>query len=991
MSNAGTEAAKEKTRQEIAKLVDKYQNLPTTSIRKYTEADTRRVFILPLFEALGWDVYSREEVAEEVKTPGGRVDYVFKLHGVSQFYLEAKALRVELSKPEYIKQAITYAYNKGMTWAVLTDFEGLQVYNAQTGRLFINLSCSDYLRDFDDLWLLSKESLEHNALNERAEKYGALPPRLGIEQRLYNQLRHWRETLFTRIYHYNQDLNLNYSQIDEVIQTLFNRLIFIRTCEDRRIEDRVLLGAVHEWQSAGRKGERVEILRRIFRHFDGYYDSDLFALHLTDQVFIDSVTIEGIINGLYEIPGGMASYDFSLIDADVLGAVYEQYLGHVATVVKQRAEKAQIRMDLGFPSEPTFELTAKKQRRKEHGIYYTPRFVTDYIVKQTVGRFLKERSHNEILNIKILDPACGSGSFLIRAYDELLGYHADKRGKPVSELDQWERLPILTGNIFGVDLDIQAIEIARLNLLLRSLARRETLPSLADNIRQGNSLISGTEDELKRWFSDNWREKKPFNWEHEFDDTMAKGGFDIVIGNPPYVRIQALPRDEADYYREHYQSAFGSFDVYILFLEQAIKLLKPGGRFGFITSGKFLKADYGKKIQQTLHRECTVESIIDLSAQQVFAQATTYPVIMVFQKGAEEKSLTYTFIPANIDLSEKAQPIDASALPTTTTNQQAVVRGVWPPITTKDTILAKLSQNTVPLAELADRIFQGLVTSADKIYTLEKRAEPNKGLVKVYSRNLGQECELENALLKPLLSGKDMERYGYPIPNQLLLFPYKVSEGDAELISPEEFASSYPRCWQYVLQNKEALQNRERGKMRHEKWYAYVYPKNLALHDKRKIAIPRLVSRLTAVYDQDAKLYLDNVDVGGLILREQSERNCLYIAGLLNSRLLDYYLHRISVPFRGGFYSANRQFLEPLPIRRIDFDNPSEKKMHDDLVALADKMLELNKRLAPIRNTPCNERDQLVREIERTDKELDNLVYDLYSLTDEERKIVEGS
>ena len=511
----------EEARQEIGKLVAKYQSLTAAAIKKYTEADTRRVFILPLFHALGWDVYSREEVAEEVKASVGRVDYVFRLCGVSQFYLEAKALRAELTKPEYLKQAITYAYNKAITWAVLTDFEGLQVYNAQTGRLFINLSYDNYLSDFDDLWLLSRESLQSNALNEKAERYGALPPRLGIEQRLYNQLRQWREDLFTQLHRYNQ--NLSFDQIDEVIQRLFNRLIFIRTCEDRRIEDRVLLGGVHEWRSRGRKGEFVETLRRVFRDFDGYYDSELFEIHLTDQVFIESTLIETIIDGLYEIPGGMASYDFSVIDTDVLGAVYEQYLGHVATVVKQRANEAQIRMDLGFPSEPTFELTAKKQRRKEHGIYYTPRFVTDYIVKETVGRFLEEHSHNEIHNIKVLDPACGSGSFLIRAYDELLNYHAYQRGKSVSELDQWERLPILTKNIFGVDLDTQAIEIARLNLLLRSLAKRETLPSLVDNIRQGNSLISGTEEELKGYFGDNWREKEPFNWELEFSQVFNQG------------------------------------------------------------------------------------------------------------------------------------------------------------------------------------------------------------------------------------------------------------------------------------------------------------------------------------------------------------------------------------------------------------------------------------------------------------------------------------
>jgi len=980
---------REEARQETAKLVAKYQKLTPAAIKKHTEADTRRIFIMPLFQALGWDVYSREEVAEEVKAASGRVDYVFKLHGVSQFYLEAKALRAELTKPEYVKQAITYAYNKGITWAVLTDFEGLQVYNAQTGRLFINLSHDNYLRDFDDLWLLSRESLENNILNEKAEKYGALLPRLGIEQRLYNQLRQWREDLFTQLYRYNP--NLSFNQVDEIIQRFFNRLVFIRTCEDRRIEDRVLLGAVHEWRSGGCKGELIEALRRIFRDFDGYYDSDLFEIHLTDQVFIESTIIEGIINGLYEIPGGMASYDFSLIDADVLGAVYEQYLGHVATVVKQRAKEAQIRMDLGYPVGPTFELTAKKERRKEHGIYYTPRFITNYIVKETVGRFLEESSYNEILNMKILDPACGSGSFLIRAYDGLLNYHAYRRSKSVSDLDQYERLPILTRNIFGVDLDMQAIEIARLNLLLRSLAKRETLPSLADSIRQGNSLISGTEEELRKYFGDNWREKKPFNWEQEFEDIMAQGGFNVVIGNPPYVRIQTLPRDEAAYYREQYRSAFGSFDIYILFLEQAIKLLKPGGRLGFITSGKFLKAEYGKKIQQILRQECTVESIIDLSAQQVFAEATTYPVIVVLKKSIEEKPLRYTFIPEDIDLSKAASLIDVSVLPTSATNQEAIVKGIWPPVVSEDTLLPKLAQNTVPLRELSERIFQGLVTSADKVYTLEKRSGLIEDTVRVYSHSLEHEFELESVLLKPLLSGKDIERYSYPIPNQLLLFPYNVIEGKAELISPQEFAIAYPRCWEYLLKNRETLENRERGKMRHEKWYAFGRTQNLALHDRPKIAIPRLVSRLATIYDRDGNFYLDNVDVGGLILKEQDDAQCLYVLGLLNSRLLDFYLHRISVPFRGGFYSANRQFLEPLPIRRIDFDNPTEKKMHDDLVALVDRMLELNKRLAPIRNTPCNERDELLREINHTDSEIDNLVYDLYGLTKEERKIVEGS
>ncbi|MBA7672443.1 Type IIS restriction enzyme Eco57I [subsurface metagenome] len=644
--------SKEEAQQEVAKLIAQYKTLDERTIRTFSEADTRRVFIMPLFHALGWDVYSREEVAEEVKAASGRVDYVFKLHGVSQFYLEAKKLRADLTRPEYAKQAITYAYNKGITWAVLSDFEGLQIYNAQTGRCVRNLSYDDYLTDFDDLWLLSKESFQNNALNERAEKEGALPPRLGIEQRLYNQLRQWREDLSNQLHLHNEYLSV--SQIDEVIQRLFNRLIFIRNCEDRQIEERVLLGAVNEWRGGGRKGELIERLRSIFHDFDGYYDSDLFAYHLTDDVFIEGTTIEHIISGLYEIPSGMASYDFSIIDADVLGAVYEQYLGHVATIVKQRAKEAQARMDLGLPTEETFEITAKKQRRKEHGIYYTPKFVTNYIVEETVGRFLKERSHNEILNIKILDPACGSGSFLIRAYDELLSYHAYQRGKPVSELDQWERLPILTNNIFGVDLDVQAVEIARLNLLLRSLARRETLPSLADNIRQGNSLISGTEEELRKYFGDNWREKQRFNWEQEFEDIIAQGGFDVVIGNPPWIESKRMDAADKSYYETAFCTLHGQYDIFNGFVEKGLQLLKNGGILGFITPSRFVMNPDYEPFREMLLMNARIMDICDVG-EHIFEGVEMPALIMLLEKQQDTERRNTNIVRIRTDIKNLAK------------------------------------------------------------------------------------------------------------------------------------------------------------------------------------------------------------------------------------------------------------------------------------------------------------------------------------------------
>lgn len=972
--------AQEEAGKKISGLVAKYQNLSDKERKDYTEADTRRNFVEPLFGALGWDIYNKAEVSEEEKASRGRVDYVFKLQGVSRFYLEAKALRIDLNKQEFTKQVTTYAYNKGTTWAILSNFEDLRVFNAQTGQGCLSLAYSDYLSKLDDLWLLSRESFEKNALDAWAETHGVLPPRLGIEQRLYEQLRLWREELFTQLHHYNE--KLTFIQIDEVIQRFFNRLIFIRTSEDRQIENRVLLGAVHEWRSSGRKGELIQVLQRIFHEFDGYYDSDLFALHLVDQVYIESTTVENIITGLYDIPRTVASYDFSVIDADVLGAVYEQYLGHVATIAKQRVQEAQARMNLGIATEPVFELTAKKQHRKEQGIYYTPKFVTDYIVKETVGRFIQEHNHHDIMNMKILDPACGSGSFLIRAYDELLRYHADQRGKSVLELDQFERLPVLTGNIFGVDLDMQAVEIARLNLLLRSLARREMLPTLADNIRCGNSLISGTEKELESYFGDGWRGKKPFHWETEFEKIMAAGGFDVVIGNPPYVRIQTLPRDEADYYRKYYQSAFGSFDMYVLFLEQGIRLLKPGGRLGFITSGKFLKADYGKKIRQLLHEECTVESIVDLSAQQIFTDATTYPIVMIIRKGADGNSFKYTFVPGDIDLSKSHQLSDVAPI---IASQTVMTKGIWPPLPANDALLSRLSKGTTLLGDVAERIFQGLKTSADSIYTLEPVENLERTTV-VVTRSK-KRFELENAMLKPLIKGGQMHRYHIDTPELVILFPYV----DRQLLSPEELDQKYHQTWLYLLENRNELERRERGIFKGEQWYQYGRNQALDIMHLPKLITPDFAPSAQFSWDSNGQYCFNGGTAGGYGVILPMTVNPLYILGLLNSKLLDWYLHRISTTFRGGWFSYEARFIRHLPIRHINFNNPAEKNMHDNLVALVDKMLELNKHLAPIRDTPCNERDELQRQIEHTDREIDNLVYDLYGLTDTERKIIEES
>lgn len=572
------------SRQRIAELLEQWRSLGNPQIRQdYHEANTRKDFILPLFDALGWNTASADEVFEEQRVATGAVDYAFRLRGVSRFYLEAKALREELaSNPNYVTQAVTYAYTKGVPWVVLTNFKELWAYSGDVQpRRFLTLSADRYLEDFNLLWLLSKDAVEAGTLEQEAARSGAFPPRISIENRLYDQLSQWRGTLFTQLHQSRSDLSL--AVVDETVQRLFNRLIFIRTCEDRKIEDTVLLPLLRT-PARRRQTSLLGRLQDIFSEFREAYDSELFDRHVLDELDPRSTILDealsSIINGLYQPPGGQVSYDFSIIDADVLGRVYEQYLSHVAQVVRQRVREYQLSLERGASPqqalEEAIEVIERPQRRKAQGIYYTPRWVVDYIVRHTVGRFISEHPNNSdaIANLRILDPACGSGSFLIRAYDELLQHHA--QGRPSEWVFSDERLPILRNNIYGVDLDPQAAEIARLNLLLRAVRERQRLPELAGNIKVGNSLISGSAAQLSPFFGDSWREKHPFNWEEQFPGVMGEGGFDVVVGNPPYVETSPIAEEERDYYRSCYESAHGLFDLYVLFLEKGIQLLKPG-------------------------------------------------------------------------------------------------------------------------------------------------------------------------------------------------------------------------------------------------------------------------------------------------------------------------------------------------------------------------------------------------------------------------------
>ncbi len=913
-------------KEKIKRLIDKYNNLSSERIKGYNEAQTRKDFIMPLFEALGWDVRNRkaDEVFEEEVTSGKRVDYAFRLDSITKFYLEAKALSVNLDEEKWADQAIWYAWHKSVSWAILTDFESIKVYNAEwdepraENSLFFEIKHSEYLKDFDRLWWLSKEGFKKEILDKEALKWGHKPKRVPVDRQLASDLMHWRDLLYNELKGRNPSVNKQ--KISESVQEVLDRLIFIRTTEDRGIEERTLLGMARTWRDSKKTkaGDLVREINQLFRDYDKNYNSKLFQSLSCEKLDIDDNIYVDIINELYKSKRGIR-YNFAAINADVFGSIYEQYLGYIQQ--KEGTEQY------------------KAIKRKSQGIYYTPRHIVDYIIKNTLGNILKEISAKELKNIKILDPACGSGSFLIRALEELLSYwqgqisktKKHEKGTHLGRLEETFKMQkgqrglttafkmgLLRDNIFGVDLDREAVEIAQLNLLLKIMERRQLLPNLSHNIICGNSLISGTPIELRKYFGKEWKKKEAFNWSETFTE-LFKGdnpGFDIIIGNPPYIQSRNLDDKERHYYWDKYLTDTNHSDIYSFFIEKSIDLLKNQGILGFIIPNTWLQTPSFKSLRKKIFTKTKILNILFFEPRtKIFDRAQVSNVVMILQKEINKKMVLNNYI------SIYKHSINGEVLFSKIRQKEVNFnKGFNIQINPRiKQILDKTQCNSIPL-KCTGLIVGGLRTGDDGRFL--KKQTDNK-----YDRKL--------------LRGRDIGRY------------YLKWAGEYIWYRPD------------LMKVKQAAA-----------------PKEAEIFEIKEKLLIRMISadKIIATYD-DESFYLlqDN------LLLPMNDYNIKYILSILNSKLASFIVKNSM-----SNIAITQSLLKNFPIYKIDFSNKKEKFKHNELVKLADKMIELNKKiqkLNPIMDD--KEYDEIKLEIEKTDKIINEEVYKLYGLTREEIKIIE--
>lgn len=974
----------------ISDLVNKYAaNREYFKSAEYDETSTRTHFIDRLFEALGWDVsnpsperevifhnryriqstvagdedWDNELSQEELDARATRTeipDYAFLISGELQFYVEAKRPRIGIGGKAATFQIKSYAWNQGLPFSVITDFDQLRIFhtshrpdrsNPRAGLMAdFDLSYKNYEDKWDHLWsFLSREAV---ADGKAAKLALQRTPRGATEVReaFLRDLEQWREDLGNDLLRRHPDLETY--QLEEATQRILDRLIFVRVVEDRHLESGIKLRRYSRISDAYRN------LCYEFRRLDDYYNGQLFAGHYSERLEVADGLIQRIIASLYAVDG--SPYRFDTFHANFLGQVYERFLGSE------------------FDRDGNgVKLVVKPEVRHTGGVYYTPRWIVDHMVSCALGPLLDGMTPIRVARLKIVDPACGSGTFLLGVLDRLIRWHEEYYdANPCEDLashyidsDGHRRLTgdckgqIIVNNIYGVDVDPQAVEVAQMSLYLRVLEEETEatltaqprlfegarLPSLARNVRSGNSLISEGDVPCSLVHDyDLIRRINPFDWMDSSKGFgavfVANGGFDVVIGNPPYTRVQVLRRfrpEETAIVEERYVTATAGFDIASLFTERGLAILKSpaprqrGGTIVYITNRTFTETDAGSAVRRLLSDGRYVAQIIDFRSGYVFAEAHAYTVILKLT-AKPTKKWTLTRVPEPPSGRQLAHALGDRLLTAEIPTDYLGSEPWTLSLPAEDRLLRRLGAEYPSLRTVSgNSIFQGVITGQDSVFRAVDAGpvlyDPTRRLVRPRNADRDQEpLAFELAALRPIYAGKTDFRPFWTAPStEWLIFPYDTSDlnelgGPVPLIPWEKFVESAPNVALWLKRNEETLRDRS-GRWSDSNWYGYSRRQNLKRFAQPKVMVPSMIDQLCAHFDTGGR-YFVNVSTGGYGIGNDATigADYEYVAALLNSALLSWILKRFSRAWRGGWFEARKGNLQRLPISVLSVDRQKE-------------------------------------------------------------------
>ena len=938
---------KEGIKEKLKSFIDKYNEYKKDKDFMNNERQVSNSLILPLFrDILGWDIEDPYEFKSEFGLGGKRIDYLVCIEGVSQFIIETKAASIDIKdNGEFYRQAIQYAEAKGKDFAILTNFRTFIILRAgiMTSGVYANeIRTIDILNlkdtDIDFLLYFNRnfwiEKGEENPLYLQKNLKRKKP----LDERLVEEMTIWRDKLRNSLFKqnkYNFDNEKELEKIEEEVQRFIDRLIFICYCEDKQLHDNELKSFLKIYQDKHiGKIFLMPKIKDLFETYNQIYNSDLFKRGLCDEFNFDETVLNDVLEDLRGSIGGLP-YDFSIIDADILGRAYENYLGHILS-----------KKDEG--------------KRKEMGIYYTPQYIVNYIVKNTVRERIKNlTSFNEILKIKIVDPACGSGSFLIKVFDVLL---EESRIILKKELTYEQKKNLLLNCIYGVDLDERACDIAKLNLSLKLAARGEKLPALHNNIQNGNSLIDDEKIAGNKAFK--WEERFPFK-------------FDVVIGNPPYIKeytnreiFETVKKSDM---KKYYQ---GKMDFWYFFTCKALDLLKEHGLHSYIAQNNWVTSMGASILRNKVLLDSKIISFFDFNEFRVFKDASIQTMVFVLEKQKPSHAYLvdyYKIISKNISKAELINYLMTKK----DGNKIEKFKAKINPTELKDKLIVFVNAQIGEIFEKMKKANVFYLTEKEITNGVQVQQEyVNKSHLKTLGDNfkVGEGVfvlsddeknrlnlsDKEKELIKPLFTTNEINRYKINDKNN-----YWVIYTSSKFKNPTEI-KPYPNIKKHLdkFNNIITTDFKPYGihRTREENFF-----KGEKIVSIRKCSVPSF-----SFVDFDS--YVNQV----YYVIKTSRINMKFLTGLLNSKLIYFWLYH-NGKRQGEQLQIDRDPLIEIPIIQ------SENK---DIIKSVDLLMDLNKKLESVN---LEKRELIKSQIEDLEKTIDDEVYKLYGITKEEKKIIEES
>ncbi|STC69262.1 Type IIS restriction enzyme Eco57I [Corynebacterium pilosum] len=946
----------------VEKLVEKFNSgfsHYTASLGNYLEADVRSEFIDPLLRELGWDIDNRNAlipsmrpVVREENQPragksGKRPDYTLRVNGINKFYVEAKKPSVDiLNDLSSIRQARSYGWTGQHPIAVLTNFRHIRVFDA-TVPIDVNdlpttalLFESEY-RDLNKNWsrlyeLLGQESVEDQSWEAQFKNFKA-PSHLPADERFIRQLNQWRLELGDSLV--NRNPQLTGDELNDAVQQILNRLIFVRMCEDRGIEGEGVLRDAFA-------GTTTDIAK-FFDKLDRTYNTGIFgpSSNPRDPMrLVDAHVLREIVNHLY---APFSPFSFAVLDADFLGLVYESTLAEYLTV----SEKIDHR---------SVALNPKKEYEKRD-VVTTPQVLVDSTVQ---AAFAELTVHSPT----VLDFAVGSGRFLVSAFETIVQNEIARRlglpGRPgllkIGDDDYRlvfeEKRRVLEECCFGIDIDFNAVEVARFSLLIRLLedetaetlpaGKQRILPSLESNIIHGNTLVREMPSTASE---ENVLQTRPLDLEWG----GLPASFDLIVGNPPYMapeEMKAYNSWELQYLKKNYRTAHKQFDKYFAFVEFAVDHLSKEGVLGVVIPNKWMTIGAATKFRSMLREEVSVVKLSNFRHVQLFEEKSIYVCILVashnprpsFEYSEPDSAEEYA------SSSTRTEILDADNLPTN-------MEGAWvlPANPVEARVLKRLFKDSIPLGQVV-KPRNGVQTSANAIMVLTSPKVDN-GYVEF--ENKGRTWRIEEAITRPYLDdSKGIRSHREVEADSRIIFPYRTAldgknSSGYEVLPEHEMAEFYPLAFSYLQAHREKLAKRNVVESEREKAF-YVYGRTQAIG--YCTAAPKIfysVNQRGEKYGLDTTgiVYQSGGTAGEVALFPEDARYSLdYVLGVLDQPVVEFYLRKRGSPFRGGYFARGTAVIAEVPLPKLNFDDPEDIRFQESVIDLMKGLRKLNSQIDSI-------------------------------------------